>query len=100
MTATLIQNSLWVALLGTGLAVSWGTLTALAALTLPAKTQRLLIALATVPLLLPPFLTVNSWLILLGNNGWWQEIPLVNLYSAGGTALVLSLMFWPIPFLA
>ena len=52
-----------------------------------------------VSLALPPFLVVNTWLGLLGNVGVLKSWLLLDIYSHGGAAWVLTLMLWPLPCL-
>ena len=54
---------------------------------------------AIVSLALPPFLVVNTWLGLLGNVGVLKSWLLLDIYSHGGAAWVLTLMLWPLPCL-
>jgi len=54
---------------------------------------------AIVSLALPPFLVVNTWLGMLGNVGVLKSWLLLDIYSHGGAAWVLTLMFWPLPCL-
>jgi iron(III) transport system permease protein len=54
---------------------------------------------AIVSLALPPFLVVNTWLGLLGNVGLLKSWLLLDIYSHGGAAWVLTLMLWPLPCL-
>ena len=54
---------------------------------------------AIVSLALPSFLVVNTWLGLLGNVGLLKSWLLLDIYSHGGAAWVLTLMLWPLPCL-
>ena len=54
---------------------------------------------AIVSLALPPFLVVNTWLGLLGNVGLLKSWLLLDIYSHGGAAWVMTLMLWPLPCL-
>jgi ABC-type Fe3+ transport system permease subunit len=52
-----------------------------------------------VALVLPPFLVVNCWIELLGENGSWRHWLPVNIYTLGGAIWNLALLNWPIAFL-
>ncbi|HUD47783.1 MAG TPA: 6-bladed beta-propeller [Candidatus Baltobacteraceae bacterium] len=95
----LVCNSLAVSGATTLLAVAGGVLAALwfAACEPPRRT--LFLAIAVVALVLPPFLVVNCWIELLGENGRWRHWLPVDIYSLGGTVWVLALLNWPIAFL-
>ena len=57
-------------------------------------------AFAITVLALPPFLVTNCWLHYLGNAGVWQGWLPWRIYSLPGAAWILTLMLWPVPFLA
>jgi ABC-type Fe3+ transport system permease subunit/DNA-binding beta-propeller fold protein YncE len=95
----LVCNSLAVSGATTVLAVVGGVLAAMwfAACEPPRRT--LFLAAAVVALVLPPFLVVNCWIELLGENGRWRYWLPVNIYTLGGTIWTLTLLNWPIAFL-
>ena len=99
MNWPLVCNSLAVSGATTLLAVAGGVLAALwfAACEPPRRT--LFLAAAVVALVLPPFLVVNCWIDLLGENGTWRHWLPVNIYSLGGAVWILALLNWPIAFL-
>ncbi len=100
MNWPLLINSLLVSGLTTLLAVSFGFFAALWMTSLEKKWRNCFLAVAIIALALPPFLVTNSWLDLLGETGALRRWLPFNIFSLGGTVLVLSLMFWPIPTLA
>jgi ABC-type Fe3+ transport system permease subunit/DNA-binding beta-propeller fold protein YncE len=95
----LVCNSLAVSGATTVLAVVGGVLAAVwfAACEPPRRT--LFLAAAIIALVLPPFLVVNCWIELLGENGRWRHWLPVNIYTLGGTIWTLTLLNWPVPFL-
>jgi ABC-type Fe3+ transport system permease subunit/DNA-binding beta-propeller fold protein YncE len=96
MSWTLLQNSLLLGLLATGLATGLGLSVALAATGLRPRGRSLLMVASGMVLVLPPFLVTNCWMALLGHAGVlrpWLPLPL---YSFGGAVLLLSLMLWPV----
>jgi iron(III) transport system permease protein len=67
---------------------------------LPAKT--LLLSLATLPLVVPPFLGAYSWLLVLGRNGiatslcrQWFGVEIPSVYGAPGIILAFTLGYFP-----
>lgn len=65
----------------------------------------LLSSLATLALLTPPFLGANSWIVMLGRNGFVTNafakigINLPTIYGAFGIILVYALQYYPFVFL-
>ncbi len=67
---------------------------------MPGKT--LLLSLATLPLVVPPFLGAYSWILLLGRNGivttlckQWLGVQLPSIYGATGIILAFTLGYFP-----
>ena len=100
MNWQLLENSLLVAVATMLLACGSGFIGALFAAGLPARWRNLLFGIALVTLALPPFLVVNCWLYLFGTTGICRLWLPLNVYSLGATALILSLLTWPITLLA
>jgi ABC-type Fe3+ transport system permease subunit/streptogramin lyase len=100
MNWPLLQNSLLVAALTTMLAVGFGLMTALWLATLAARWRDVFLGLAIVALALPPFLVTNCWIHLLGETGVLRAWLPLKIYSLGGAAWILALMFWPITVFA
>ncbi|MCB1126418.1 MAG: 6-bladed beta-propeller, partial [Verrucomicrobiae bacterium] len=96
MSWTLLQNSLWLGLLTTGLATLLGLGVALAAAGLSPTGRLLVLIAAGTVLALPPFLVTNCWMALLGHAGILRPWVPFSLYSFGGAVLLLSLMLWPV----
>src|SRR5262249_53574309 len=99
MNWTLLQNSLLVGVLTTGISVALGFVSALCLAGLPQRLRPVFISIAVLALALPPFLVANCWLDLLGQTGSWHRWLAINIFSLGGTIWVLSLMLWPITLL-
>lgn len=99
MNWPLVCNSLAVSGAATGLALAGGVLAALWFAACEPPWRTFFLAAAVVALVLPPFLVVNCWIELLGENGTWRHWLPVNIYSLGGTVWVLALLNWPIAFL-
>ncbi len=100
MNLVLLQNSLLVSGTATVLAAGFGAAGALAAMCLGRAGRRTFILLAALALCLPPFLSANTWLHYLGLAGVWRPWLPLNILTPWGCAWVLSLLLWPIPFLA
>lgn len=100
MNGTLLWNSLAIAGGTAALATGAGLCSALFAVTLGRRLQRLMVFAATAALALPPFLVVNTWLSLSGTATPVQPSSWLNLFSLPGVLFVLTLMLWPVPFLA
>lgn len=100
MNWLLLKNSLALAAGTTVLATGLGLLAALCLAGLEVRTRRWSMILAIGVLALPPFLVTNSWLDLLGMNGLLHSWVPLNLYSLGGTVLLLTLSLWPISMFA
>ncbi len=100
MNWLLLKNSLLVSGLTALVSVSLGFLAALWLAGLGKGWRMRALAVALLPLALPPFLVTNCWLDLLGNTGVLRHWLPLNIFSLGGAVLILSLMLWPIPMLA
>ncbi|HMJ66986.1 MAG TPA: hypothetical protein VK615_16705, partial [Candidatus Binatia bacterium] len=98
--AVLLINSLVTAGMATLLATLFGLATGLVTAALPGMLRRLALVAALVALAMPPFLVANCWLYYLGNVGVWRSWLPVNIFTIWGAAWLLSLMLWPISFLA
>jgi ABC-type Fe3+ transport system permease subunit len=97
---TLLKNSLLVSGLATLLASGFGFLAALCAAGLGPRWRSLLIVFAVAALALPPFVATNCWLHYLGHSGSWRPWLRLDIFSVGGAASILALLYWPIPMLA
>jgi len=95
----LVCNSLVVSGAAAFLAVSGGALAALWFAGSGSRWRALFLVAAVVALVLPPFLVVNCWIELLGENGSWRHWLPVNIYTLGGAIWNLTLLNWPIAFL-
>jgi iron(III) transport system permease protein len=95
----LVWNSLLVSGGATVCAVMGGLLGALWFAGLETRWRPLFLAAAIAALVLPPFLVVNCWMELLGENGLWRHFLPVNIYSLPGAIWILTLLNWPIAFL-
>jgi ABC-type Fe3+ transport system permease subunit/DNA-binding beta-propeller fold protein YncE len=100
MNLALLQNSLLVSGAATLLAVGFGVMCAVLAMSLGSVGRRATIIIAAMALCLPPFLSANTWLHYLGMAGVWRSWVPLNILTPAGCAWVLSLLLWPIPFLA
>jgi len=99
MSWGLLLNSLTLAVPVALGAVTAGWLVALFIATSRGGVRWVALAGAVVSLALPPFLVVNAWLGLLGHVGVLKPWLPLDIYSHGGAAWVLTLMFWPLPCL-
>ena len=68
--------------------------------------SRLLVCVAFIPLIWPPFLTSIGWMVAMGESGLtlfqrdgFENAGLPLLFSPPGVALIQVLSFWPIPAL-
>jgi ABC-type Fe3+ transport system permease subunit/streptogramin lyase len=95
----LVGNSLAVSGAAAALAVAGGTMAALWFAGCQSRWRALFLAAAIVALVLPPFLVVNCWIELLGENGSWRHWLPLNIYTLGGAIWNLTLLNWPIAFL-
>jgi len=95
----LVCNSLAVAGGATVLALGGGALAALWFAGCERRWRWLFLAAAVAALALPPFLVVNCWIELLGENGTWRHWLPLNIYTPGGAIWNLALLYWPVPFL-
>jgi ABC-type Fe3+ transport system permease subunit/sugar lactone lactonase YvrE len=96
----LLKNTLLVGAATTLLAILLGVAGALCAVCLPRRGRYLLLGLAGIAAVLPPFLVTNCWLHFFGYTGVWRQWLPLNIFSIGGTIWVLSLLLWPLPLLA
>ena len=96
MNWLLLLNSLLVAGGTTLLAASLGFVAALALNAASARGRRVWLGMMIASLALPPFLVTNCWLDLLGGNGVLRRWLPLNIYSLGGTVMLLALLMWPI----
>jgi len=99
MSGTLLGNSLLLAGAATLLALGWGWVAALCGLGLGRTGRGTLVGAGIVVLALPPFLGVNAWVSLFGVGGPLAGWLPLSVFSAPVAALILALMFWPVPFL-
>ncbi len=99
MNWPLVCNSLVVSGAAAILAVAGGALAALWFACCSTRWRALFLAAAVVALVLPPFLVVNCWIELLGENGIWRRWLPLNIYTLGGAIWVLALLTWPVAFL-
>ncbi|HEX3720530.1 MAG TPA: 6-bladed beta-propeller [Verrucomicrobiae bacterium] len=95
----LVWNSLGVSGAATFLGLAGGVLAALWFAASEPPWRTFFLGGAVVALILPPFLVVNCWIELLGENGTWRHWLPVNIYTLGGAIWVLTLLNWPITFL-
>src|SRR5688500_13102677 len=98
MNWTLLQNSFVVAASCALLATVLGAAFAVFATALAGVSRRLAIGAAVIALVLPPFLTTNTWLQYFGLAGTWRPYLDFNLYSFPGTVLLITLSLWPVAF--
>lgn len=99
MNWPLVFNSVAVSVATTVLALLGGLLAALWFAGCGRFGRKLFPAAAVAAMALPPFLVVNCWIELLGENGKWRHWLPVNIYSPGAAIWVLALLNWPITFL-
>jgi ABC-type Fe3+ transport system permease subunit/DNA-binding beta-propeller fold protein YncE len=95
----LVFNSVAVSVATTLMAVTGGILAAMWFVGCESRARNLFPAAAVAAMALPPFLVVNCWIELLGENGKWRHWLPVNIYSPGAAIWVLALLNWPIAFL-
>jgi ABC-type Fe3+ transport system permease subunit/sugar lactone lactonase YvrE len=95
----LVWNSLLLGVGATACALAGGLLAALWFAGLESRWRAVFLAGAIVAVVLPPFLAVNCWIELLGENGLWRHWLPFNIYSLGGAIWILALLNWPISFL-
>ena len=98
MNWPLLQNSLLLAGCVTAAATLSGCMAAVYVAGLRRGWQGLFVALAVAVLALPPFLVTNTWLNYFGLTGTWRQYLDFDIYSFGGTVLVLTMQLWPIAF--
>ena len=96
MTWRLIFNSLLVATGATLLALIAGVGVAVFAAGLRARGRQAVMLAGGLALALPPFLTTNCWLHLLGQTGIWRGWLPFDIYSLGGAVWILGLLLWPV----
>jgi ABC-type Fe3+ transport system permease subunit/DNA-binding beta-propeller fold protein YncE len=96
---TLLQNSLLVAGATALLAAAIGFSVALFSSCLSRRSQRIVLVLGIIALLMPPFVVTNCWLDLLGANSVLRQWIPLNIFSLPGAVLILTLLTWPLPFL-
>lgn len=73
-----------------------GGVVALWVLRLPAFYRRLILLLAGVTFVLPPFVVVNAWMDWWGPRGGASATAASALFSPGGVVALLALQYWPI----
>lgn len=98
MNWPLVWNSLLVSCTAAFFAVAGGFLAALWFAGLRSRLRSLFFAGAVVALVVPPFLVVNCWIELLGENGVWRPWAPFNIYGLSGAIWILVLVNWPISF--
>jgi ABC-type Fe3+ transport system permease subunit/sugar lactone lactonase YvrE len=96
MNWDLLQNSVLIGSLATGLALLFGFAVALSGVTLGGRSRLLVLGAGAVALMLPPFLVTNTWLHLLGQTGVLRPWLPVDIYSRAGTVWILALLTWPV----
>ncbi|MGH7972061.1 MAG: ABC transporter permease, partial [Limisphaerales bacterium] len=96
----LLKNSLLVGTAATLLAMGLGIAGALWVTCLSKRWRGVILSMAVIAAVLPPFLVTNCWLHFFGFTGVWKKWLPLDLFSLGGTIWVLSLLLWPIPLLA
>lgn len=96
MNWSLLQNSLLVAGGTAALATLLGFAAALFTSGLSKGCRIFVFVIATVAIVLPPFLVTNCWLYLFGINGAYKSWLPFSLFSLPATILIFSLFFWPI----
>ena len=96
MDGELIISSVWMAFAASTLCMLLGGLSGFWLATLKGTKFRLVLLLTLLPLLLPPFLLVGSWIGLLGHSGWLRPFLPLELYSFAGTIWLLLLAYWPV----
>ncbi|MCI0744380.1 MAG: hypothetical protein L0Y58_03140 [Verrucomicrobia subdivision 3 bacterium] len=96
---TLLLNSFLTAGLTTIFSCVIGFAVAAAVMGLPTFPKRICLGLALTALAFPPFVVANCWLHYLGHTGVWRSWLALDLFSIGGVVCLLTLMYWPVPFL-
>ena len=92
----LLINSLLVSGLATLAAAALGFAVAIWLATLGPRWRFRVLALVIASLALPPFLVTNTWIDLLGQNGFLHRWLPFNIYSLGGAVWLLALLTWPL----
>jgi iron(III) transport system permease protein len=99
-------NTLIVSVLSTTIATAISLPAAYAVARIEMPFRSLIMALAVVPLVAPPFIGAFSWITLLGRNGIvthyldaWFGIPMPPIYGMFGVVLAMSLSYFPYIFL-
>ncbi len=96
MNWPLVFNSFFVSGMATLLSVTFGLFVALWCMGLRPKSRRLVLGLAAVALVVPPFLVTNTWLHYLGETGVWRPWLPLSIFSLSGTVWILVLLHWPV----
>jgi iron(III) transport system permease protein len=92
----LLSNSLVVSGLAALAAGALGFAVALWLATIDPRWRFRVLTLVVASLALPPFLVTNTWIDLLGQNGFLHRWLPFNLYSLGGAVWLLALLTWPL----
>ena len=100
MNWRLLENSIGVAAFASAIAAIAGCTIALWARTLSDRGRNMVHLTALAALALPPFFITNAWMQLLGVGGLLTPWMPISLFSLSGGVLLLSLLYWPIPYLA
>ncbi len=99
-------NSLYTSIASVLLAILLGLPLAyiMSRVAIPGKT--IFTSLATLPIIMPPFVGAYSWILLLGKNGFityfmktWFGITLPSIYGFHGITLAMALSYYPYVFL-
>ncbi len=90
------MNSVLLALLASGLCVIFGGVASLWLASLRGARRNLIWAASLLPLMLPPFLLVGTWIGMAGKQGWLSAWLPFEIYSFSGTVLLLFLAYWPV----
>lgn len=99
-------NSLYISILTTAAALAIGIPMALIMNRIAIPFKLFLTSLATLPLILPPFVGSYSWVLLLGRSGvvnylleQWFGWRLPDIYGPGGMILAMACSYYPFVFL-
>lgn len=100
-----LGNSIWVSSVASLIAIAMGVPLAFMVSRFNIRGKSFLIALSTIPLMLPSFISAFVWVLLLGRAGIVTNIlhslgiPFTSVYGHVGVILVFALQFYPYIFL-